>query len=64
MDIQVDGNLIVTAMEVYDIFGKVVRTVPATGFPTRINIAGLANGMYFVRITTPEGLVTKKFTKK
>ncbi len=64
VDIQVDGNLIVTAMEVYDIFGKVVRTVPATGFPTRINIAGLANGMYFVRITTPEGLVTKKFTKK
>ena len=64
VDIHVDGNLIVTAMEVYDIFGKVVRTVPATGFPTRINIAGLANGMYFVRITTPEGLVTKKFTKK
>ena len=32
--------------------------------PIRINVSGLANGMYFVRVTTDEGVVTKTFVKR
>jgi hypothetical protein len=32
--------------------------------PTRINVSGLAEGMYFVRVTTDKGTVTKTFVKK
>jgi hypothetical protein len=60
----VDGDLNVKTMEVYDVYGKLLNTVIVTENPTRINISGLANGMYFVRVTTEEGLVTKTFVKK
>ena len=68
VDIRVDGDLNVTAMEVYDVYGKVVRTVVGANnyspLQTRINVSGLANGIYFVRVTTEEGVVTKQFVKK
>jgi len=32
--------------------------------PTRINVSNLSNGMYFVRVTTEAGLVTKTFVKR
>jgi hypothetical protein len=64
VDIRVDGDLNVTAMEVYDVYGKLVNTVNVVDNPTRINVSGLANGMYFVRVTTEKGAVTKTFVKK
>ena len=56
-------------IEVIDVYGKVVRTV---GLPqcdsrttaTQINVSGLAAGMYFVRVTTDRGVVTKPFVKR
>jgi len=30
---------------------------------TRIDVSGLAAGVYFVRVTTEEGVVTKAFVK-
>ncbi|MBQ3733016.1 MAG: fibronectin type III domain-containing protein [Bacteroidales bacterium] len=64
VDIRVDGDLNVKAMEVYDVYGKLINTVIVTENPTRINVSGLANGMYFVRVTTEEGMVTKTFVKQ
>jgi hypothetical protein len=64
VDIRVDGDLNVKAMEVYDVYGKLLNTVIVTENPTRINVSGLADGMYFVRVTTEEGMVTKTFVKK
>ena len=64
VDIRVDGDLNVSMMEVYDVYGKLVNTVTVIDNPTRINISGLANGMYFVRVTTEKGAVTKSFLKK
>ncbi|MBQ3734903.1 MAG: fibronectin type III domain-containing protein [Bacteroidales bacterium] len=64
VDIRVDGDLNVKTMEVFDVYGKLINTVIVTENPTRINISGLANGMYFVRVTTEEGMVTKTFVKK
>ena len=64
VDIRIDGDLNVTMMEVYDVYGKLINTVNVIDNPTRINVSGLANGMYFVRVTTEAGSVTKTFVKK
>ena len=64
IDIRVDGDLNVMMMEVYDVYGKLINTVNVIENPTRINVNGLADGMYFVRVTTDNGVVTKPFVKK
>ena len=60
------NNVQLEGIEVIDVYGKVVRTVVGANnySPIRINVSGLANGMYFVRVTTDEGVVTKTFIKK
>ena len=63
IDVRVD-ELHVTSMEVYDVYGKLISTVSVVNNPTRINVSGLASGMYFVRVTTEQGVVTKSFVKK
>jgi hypothetical protein len=68
VDIRVSGNLTVTAMEVYDVYGKVVRTVVGANndspLQTRINVSGLSDGLYFLRVTTEKGAVVKAFVKR
>jgi hypothetical protein len=56
---QLDGELYL-----FDVYGKFVQVVPVTSEITRINVSGLAEGMYFVRMTTAAGTVTKAFVKK
>ena len=62
------NNVQLEGIEVIDVYGKVVRTVVGANnyspMPIRINVSGLANGMYFVRVTTDEGVVTKTFVKR
>ena len=61
-----DEPLEMKGIEVIDVYGKVVRTVVGANnySPTQINVSGLAAGMYFVRVTTDQGAVTKTFVKK
>ena len=54
----------VQSIEVIDVYGKVINTLTVTDNPTQINVANLAAGMYFVRVTTEEGVVTKSFVKR
>ncbi|MBQ7734744.1 MAG: fibronectin type III domain-containing protein, partial [Bacteroidales bacterium] len=62
------NNVQLENVVVIDVYGKVVRTVVGANnyspMPTRINVSGLANGMYFLRVTTDEGVATKTFIKK
>ena len=62
------NNVQLEGIEVIDVYGKVVRTIVETchgaSLQTRINVSGCAAGMYFVRVTTDEGVVTKTFIKK
>jgi hypothetical protein len=51
-------------IEVLDVYGKLLQTLKADSEITQINVRNLANGMYFVRMTTGEGVVTKPFVKK
>ena len=58
----------VQGVEVFDVYGKIVRTdVGANHYSplqTRIDVAGLAEGVYFVRVTTDRGVVRKSFVKR
>jgi hypothetical protein len=64
----VNNNQFSGEIQVCDVYGKVVRTVVWANNdspqPTRIDISGLAAGVYFVRINTEAGVVTKKFVKQ
>jgi hypothetical protein len=55
-------------IQICDVYGKVVRTVVGANdyspLQTRIDISDLAAGMYFVRVMTEEGVVTKAFVKR
>ena len=59
-----DGQWDDATVEVYDVYGKLVNTVVVIENPTRINVGGLSNGVYFVRVTTDRGVVTKPFVKR
>ena len=58
-NVQMSGEL-----HVFDVYGKLVQIVPVTSEITPINVSGLADGMYFVRVTTEKGAVTKTFVKR
>ena len=70
VDVRVsDENVHISGVEVYDIYGKVVRTVVgannySTLQTTRINLSGLVTGMYWIRLSTDKGYITKKFIKQ
>lgn len=59
-NVQWDGATI----EVLDVYGKLLQTLKVDSEITQINVSGLADGMYFVRVTTDQGVVTKSFVKK
>ena len=65
VDVRVDGDVNVTGMEVYDVFGKIVRRADVcnTSLQGRIDVSNLPNGIYFVRVKTDCGNVSKKFVK-
>ena len=59
----------IEAVEVIDVYGKVVRTVVETMCTSslqtaRINVSNLSAGLYFARVTTPTGQITKPFIKQ
>ena len=69
------NNVRCSGIEIIDVYGKIITTV-GTRFiasaespvsaqsPTQINVSGLAAGMYFVRVATDRGVVTKPFVKR
>ena len=61
----VNNDLFSGEIQVCDVYGKTV--VGANHYSSlqvaRIDVSGLAAGVYFVRVTTEEGVVTKAFVK-
>jgi hypothetical protein len=54
----------VSGIEVYDMFGRALMSYKSLMSPeTTINLAHLQAGVYFLRITTEQGTVTKKVIK-
>ena len=66
-----NGQFIVTSdqgtvnrVQVYDVYGKLLKTVEVNANTAELDVRELASGMYFVRISTEKGVVTKSFVKK
>lgn len=51
-------------IEVLDMYGKLLQTIAISSEITQINVSGLASGVYFVRVNTKQGSVTKRFVKE
>lgn len=61
-----DVRIDVSNVEIYDVYGKLIATAGVTNNSpqqTRIDVSGLANGIYFVRVATDKGIVTKRIVK-
>ena len=59
-----DASIRITGVEVYNLYGQLLNAIVSEENPMRINVSGLADGMYFVRITTDSGVMTKSFVKR
>lgn len=60
-----DANIL--GIEVFDVYGKVARFVEmrhGTSPQSRINLSGLADGIYIAHIRTETGIIDLKFIKK
>ena len=42
-------------IEVFDVYGKLVRTETVTDSPARVNVSDLRAGVYLLRVTAADG---------
>ena len=54
----------VNRVQIYDVYDKLLKTVEVNANTAELDVRDLASGMYFVRINTEKGVVTKSFVKK
>lgn len=60
-----DNNFKLESISVYDIYGKEIKVIADPDQNRkRINIEGLAPGIYLLHFQSEEGIVTKKFVKQ
>ncbi len=59
-----ETQLQVKECKLYDIYGKLLKVVPINSDITRVDVSEIANGVYFVRMDSEKGTITKKFVKK
>ena len=57
------GELTINNISIHDISGRAVETWTAASLQT-INVSSLPQGVYFLKIETYKGVVTKKFIKE
>lgn len=54
----------VSGVDVYDVYGKLLNTLSAGGNEAEVNLGEYAAGVYFLRVSTENGVVTKRIVKK
>ena len=59
-----NSELRIENVEVYDVFGKLLNSVEVNDHSTVIDVSGYAAGIYFTRIYTDKGMVTKRIVKR
>ena len=57
-------QLTINNVQVYDVYGKLLKTVEVNANTAELDVRELSAGMYFVRVNTEKGVVTKSFVKK
>ena len=61
-DLREAGNI--SMVNVYDVFGRLLQTLQTNGDILTIDASNYADGLYFVRISTENGIINKTFIKK
>ena len=59
-----NSKLRIETVEVYDVYGKLTTSVKVNDNVAEIDASGYASGVYFVRVLTEKGMVTKRIVKK
>ena len=59
-----NSELRIENVEVYDVYGKRIMTVKVEDNKVELDLSGNASGVYFTRIFTDKGMVTKRIVKK
>jgi hypothetical protein len=49
--------------QLFDVYGKLLHTIPIQADHTTLDILDLSSGIYFIRIRSEKGITTKKFIK-
>ena len=59
-----NSELRIENVEVYDVYGKLIKTVQVEDYKAIVDLTANASGIYFARIYTDKGMVTKQIVKK
>lgn len=55
---------IIQAVELYDMYGKLIQIKNANDLSIEINLSDYVSGMYLARVLTGKGVMVKKFVKQ
>jgi hypothetical protein len=58
------SNINLSTVQIYNIEGKLLQTVSVDGSSTTLDISSLASGIYMVKISSEQGIATKKLIKR
>lgn len=65
IDIKLDRNYLgATECHIYDMYGKLMLTLPIMEDITSIDVSSFASGVYIIHLTTEQGQVSKRFVKQ
>lgn len=64
LNIDAKANMSLTNVELTDLNGRVVKAMDVSGVSTQLNISDVNAGMYFLKVTSNEGVGTSKIIKK
>jgi len=62
LNIATDNNLTITGASIFNVSGQMIQTAANPGH--QIDVSSLPQGIYFIRIETDQGTVTKHFVKE
>lgn len=58
------SNRMMDAIELYDVYGKLVKTLSVQAAELQFNVSELAAGLYFSKVYTGDGIFTQKWMKQ
>lgn len=64
LSISVATNTTVTSYEIFDVNGKVVKSMNSTSSISEINVSELSVGNYILKLQSDKGIASKKFIKE
>ena len=59
-----DSRFLGAEMKFFDVYGKLITVEKIVKETSQIDISQWANGIYFIRVNTVEGIITKRFVKQ